>query len=288
MDLIIDAIKKESLPHVIDILEKKLVDVNDQVKDDMGDYLLHIACYFNKNIDICKKLLEKGANINVKNNNGVTPIMYAIQMNNSKIFEYLVVYPTINVNIIDTHGGTILHYMIRYTTYNMIEYALKNVVGLNLEIKHYVEGTALQYAVKMELIKIIELLIKFNADINVRDGEYKSLLMKTIINKSYIISKILIKAKCDINAMDSKNNTALYYSAFDGDLDIMRELLRSDANPNIRGEQLLTPLMIACINDNKDIATLLLKYKAKKDILCIKGRNAKSYASENKNLSYLF
>lgn len=287
MEAIIDGIKKESLPHVIDILEKNIININQQMDDEMGNYLVHIACYYNKSHAIIKKLLET-ADINVRNKQGVTPIMYAIQMGNVDVFKFLIEYQKLDINMVDNHGGTILHVMLRYRNYDDMEYTLKKATGINLEIRHYTEGTVLQAAVKLDLIDIVKLLIKFSADINVRDKEYKTLLMTTIITKKYKIGKILLESRCNVNAMDDKNNTALYYCCPDGDIDFTRELLRCNANSNIRCENLLTPLMIACKSQKQEMVALLLNYKAKKDLVCINGKTAKDYCGDNKQLLRFF
>ena len=54
-------------------------------------------------------LIEKGADINLMDDNGQTPIYYAIVRNNQELFDKLIEHPSLDVCIQDNNGDTPLH-----------------------------------------------------------------------------------------------------------------------------------------------------------------------------------
>ena len=71
---------------------------------------LFVAVYL-KYYEITKYLVEMGADVNIPNAFGVTPLMQSVD--NKKIFQYLIENGKVNVNIRDAKGLTVLDYAIR-------------------------------------------------------------------------------------------------------------------------------------------------------------------------------
>ncbi len=73
---------------MIDFLLTQNTDINK--KNVLGNTALFYAVYFSKNqTDIIKKLLEHGADMNIPNKSGVTPLSLANSMANEKVKEFL-------------------------------------------------------------------------------------------------------------------------------------------------------------------------------------------------------
>lgn len=94
---------------IFNILLETDVDIN--AVTNLGESALHYACNFQL-YDVCEKLLKKGINPNIKDNEDeLSAIVYAITLNNFKIFKLLLKYKA-DVNIQDYYGNTPLHYVI--------------------------------------------------------------------------------------------------------------------------------------------------------------------------------
>lgn len=99
--ILYEAIKNNQLDVIKNKINKGL-SVNFQ--DKAGNTLLHYACLDNK-IDIAKFLVENGANIEAKENDGFRPI----HVNHSPEFVYFFLSKGVNINSQTNEGDTILH-----------------------------------------------------------------------------------------------------------------------------------------------------------------------------------
>ncbi|WP_239649362.1 ankyrin repeat domain-containing protein, partial [Brachyspira hyodysenteriae] len=114
----------------------------------------------NNNIEEVKSYLSKGANLNARDEYGITVLMYAAVSGNYEMVKFLLENGA-NINTKDNDGNTVLYYNIYYD--------------------HYGEEEKLENAKK-----IFNLLIKYGADVNTKDNDGASLL-----NKSYRASTAL-------------------------------------------------------------------------------------------------
>ena len=74
--------------NMIDFLLSKQIDINK--KNVLGNTALFYAVYFSKNqIEIIEKLLKHGADMNIPNNAGITPLSLANSMGNDKVREFM-------------------------------------------------------------------------------------------------------------------------------------------------------------------------------------------------------
>jgi len=79
---------QENRKRMIDYILSRQIDINK--KNVLGNTALFYAVYFSKNqTDIIKKLLEHGADMNIPNKSGVTPLSLANSMANEKVKEFL-------------------------------------------------------------------------------------------------------------------------------------------------------------------------------------------------------
>lgn len=109
------------------------------------------------NTDELRTLLNRGANINIKNNHGYTPLMWAAFNNKIDIVELLLDHSTdININAKDTSGYTPLMRAIFNKNIKMVELLLKHGADINIEDDG--KQTPLQYASEKNLQEIVELL----------------------------------------------------------------------------------------------------------------------------------
>jgi hypothetical protein len=142
------------------MLSMRNIDIEASSKWLSGDGLtcLHIAV-ISRRIDICKLLIEKGANVEANDSDGYTPLFYAIMYFNVEMVQFLC------------------------------------DLGANVEARHDVGQTPLHYAVLTGSLPIVKELIERKADINARDNIGKTAIGWAIQCKrspemiNYMISK---------------------------------------------------------------------------------------------------
>lgn len=89
----------------IDILKWLSVNHDLTAKNESGDNLLHCAISYDRP-DVALALIEKGIEINSKNDQGKTPLHYALEGNMSEVVKSLLRNPHIDVNSKDNHGNS--------------------------------------------------------------------------------------------------------------------------------------------------------------------------------------
>ena len=170
----------------------------------------------------------------------------------------------VNINVQDEQGATPLMYAIYGGHFDTTQYLIK--AGAKLDLADNNGRTALLYAIFRKRDKIASLLIKSKADVNVVDNEGQTPLMYLVkVAANTKIAKLVIQAGANLDVIAKKEGiTALMMACFSGKYDMVRLLLKSGANPNLFNPDNpnLTPLRIAQYKKHKKIVKLLKKYGA--------------------------
>lgn len=123
-----------------------------------------------------------------------------------------------------------------------------------------------------EIIKMISVLkeqIQNGRNINERDNFGQTLLIHSIINENYQLTKALLRLEqVDVNAVDHMNNSALHYASSKGNVDIIKAFAeRKDVNFNaFAGNNNATALQIGAKNGFDEVVQALIDANASVDI----------------------
>ena len=137
--------------------------------------------------DVVEYLIEKGANINQKMREDVTPLMWACVKEQIDIME-LLIKKGADINVKDEEGDTPLMHASNYGYMDIVEMLVEK--GANVNEVTNGKRTALMKAVMNEHYEIAEYLIANGAHVNAKDSDGKTALMfaedeemkKTIMN----------------------------------------------------------------------------------------------------------
>ena len=198
----------------IDLIEFLLYRIaNIDAKDDQGMTALHIACQYPHElfakITSSKSYIQPEINEWILNQNKQISIVTMLLNHNS------------NVNAVDRWGKTPLFHVLE---------SFVNIFPFRIN-----------YAVREHLVKrrkkLIELLLKYGADVTVADKEGITILHdlaeKDVLfnEKDKIeVAKIILSKGANINAITESRNTALYLSIRNKYLDLARLLISHNAN----------------------------------------------------------
>lgn len=214
------------------VKELKVTDTNALSEDTLfiDNNSLIINVRRNK-IDIVKRCIKKGSDINTKDDSGFFPLLIAVDNNN----------------------------------YDMVKLLISSGADLNLKTgKIYGKsgifdyGTALMYSTKLDLYKISKLLIVSGADLNVQNEDGKTALMIAAERGNEKLTKLLISKGADINIQSLDKMTALSYAARYGKIETAKQLISKGADINSIQYYGKTPLIEATENGHYEMVKMLI------------------------------
>ncbi|MCX5862258.1 MAG: ankyrin repeat domain-containing protein [Deltaproteobacteria bacterium] len=213
-------------PHLINILMAKGADV--QAKDRDGHTALETA--FEKGyLHTVWALLHKGADPNVVNKTGQTPLIAFAEKwapNAGHLEPFL--QKGVNVNARDKDGKTVLIVaaespLDHQTGVGAVGHLIAKGANINF---HDNEGkTALMVAAAKGRKEIVKLLLEKNSEINARDAKGGTALMAALENGHLDVAEALINAGTDVNVADNSGMTAAAYA--EEKLSKVKDLLKS-------------------------------------------------------------
>ncbi|MCR4623431.1 MAG: ankyrin repeat domain-containing protein, partial [Alphaproteobacteria bacterium] len=213
-------------------------------------------------VKIARALIDNGANINVQDEKGITPLMIATLRNYPSMVRMLLI-SNANERIKDKNGDTALIHSIRSNYMECFTILLNTYPEIDeLELK----GEALFIAIKLGRIEMATRLAKYLVQHNrynqlnrSYDGKVTSLALA--ISKGYLdIVKLLIEGVADVNSDKGDDDTPLImYASKHGQIDIAKLLIEKGADVNATNSCGYTALMEACSRGHFDIAKLLIE-----------------------------
>ena len=242
-----------------------------------GASLLHIVS-LNGQTEIIKLLLDKGVNVNVKNDNGNTPLNLSALNGETKTVNFLLTNGA-NPNLEDKQLNTPLHYAVFLGEEKAVEDLLKagaNVYSLNkeskttLDIANTIQDEAKRNAIT-KLLTTQKVAFKESKDKASLSTPEVIFLYNEIIdaieknNLESIKTKIERLSREDLNYQDEKGNSLLHFAVVKDRSDIVEFLLQNQADVNQVNIKGSSPLQIAAYGEKKEIVTILLKHEAKVD-----------------------
>jgi uncharacterized protein len=189
-----------------------------------GGTPIHSAARTSRN-DVIKLLLNRGGDINARNNDGYTPLQYA----DSKTTVVLLLARGADVNA----AG--------------YEYGL----------------TPLQGALEMGNNAVAELLISAGADLEAKYDNSRTPLVRAIGRGDYHIIKFILDHGADVNTDDGSGGTALHYAVHRDQAAVLELLIAKGANINAVTINNKTPLDYAEEDSKADMAACLRKHGGK-------------------------
>lgn len=213
------------------------------MQDKNGSTPLHFAAY-NGKTETCKLLVQEGVDPLIPNNSGILPIHYAVKQDNYSVVEYLLSFPSsIGVkSMINAKDGT----------------------GF----------TPLSYAVSQENYTLVQLLVGNGADVNILNDKSQGPLHGAVMLQNQQITEYLLQLGADPN-LGEKNATPLFTATKNKNVSFVKLLLEYEANPDLGGtlestdsdqKVVFPPLYVAAQIGLYSIAETLLENGANPDI----------------------
>ena len=230
-------------------------------------YLIHsaIECNDEEMLDL---LLKNGANTNLQDLQGMTPLHLAIIAEHATMVQKLLKCKA-NPDLQDSLGNTPLHIAVGKSNILIVETLLKH--NANLHLQNTSGYTPLCGALLQNEDKIAEVLLNHGANANglLPSGDLPYLFVACSKKRMNFV-KLLIKYGADVNVVHQQGNSRIanlhlitQMSVNDPEyIDIILELLNNGADVDRTIESSITALHIAAEIGNSEVMKLLLSYNA--------------------------
>lgn len=233
------------------------------------------------NQGLCQYLLNKKADVNCSNANGITPLLLAISKYDTLIPKLLKCGAKIDT--CDKQGITPLMRAAKYGKHRLVSYLLSKGAKISLTDKHrqsvlFYTGSNAQITKTLlekganpaqeslsgknplflaQDVQVVEMLLEYGADVNKQDLEKRTPLMTMANNPK--LAKVLLKYGADPKMRDSVQDTALHFAQNPQSIQL---LLQAGADIDAQGYGQETPLLRLAKNPYVTLKTIqtLLRY----------------------------
>lgn len=185
-----------------------------------------------------KKWAESVSTVDTETYKGVTPLCVALLGEHTECAKILL-----------EHGASI---------YKVNEQLLSR--------QHDVCSTVFVMAAAFGSYAIVELLLKFNNNVNERNNHKKTALHYVCKNENLKLAKLLLEHGADVNAQELSKTTPLYYAIENNNIEMIKLLFAYGANANLPFMDSVSYLQMAVESNNIEIIKLLINHGGKLNV----------------------
>lgn len=243
--------------------------ININIKDWYGQTALFLTLKevlyeqrISKGRDVAKILIDKGADLEIENKVGETPLILAAQNSDFELVSYMIDH---GANL-DVEGGerkTAIFWAAEKGNFDMFELLFNKKARLDA-VSHFEGFNMLMAACKGENQRIVEILLSQNdTDLNSKDRYENTALMIAIDSKSFSIVETLLKQPgIDLNSKGISGSTALMKAIDKNCFNIVQQLVEKGADIDIYDNNLRNAIFKAALVGNFEIFEYLYYKKA--------------------------
>lgn len=264
----------------------------------------------NEYFDFAAQMVKHGAEVDIRNAQGWTPLIWASMKGRQKAVEFLLAHGA-NIHACNNDGWnavtgayfkkrtTIVDLLIKQGAVFGAKYAeaallsaydngYKDVVTHLLEDMHTTPNIAdeknislLSKAVEKGDWSIVKVLLEKGADVNVMSSAGLPLITELAKNGHAELIELFLQNGADIHLASASGRTALYEAALNNQLKTIKLLAEKGANINHQTNTGWTALMAAASKGLLKMVELLLELGVNTELKTDKGSTAKSIALSN-------
>jgi ankyrin repeat protein len=202
------------------------------------------------------RLILKGADVLAETDEGVTPLIFAVANNQTKVAEMLISYGS-DPNKITMRGESPIFIAVKQQNAEITEALIRG--GAEIDSTDKYKATPLHYAAVYDYLQLTDLLLYYNASINKRAIEGSTPLLAAVWAGNADIADLLIQNKANIEIPDKEGYTPFLIAAMNGDTLLMKLLIKNGANIYVTNNSSHNALALTIIAGNTEATRFLLK-----------------------------
>jgi ankyrin repeat protein len=247
--------------HVVKVLlEARTTNLN--LKDREGWTPLMWAINYRHN-GIVKLLLEHKADVNTRDKTGMTPLHFATRYGQFEIAKLILQTGCADVNLPDLAGWTPLHQAARWKQDDIAQLILRTGVA-NVTARVHRQDPAYSWVIRYNSCPILRLMFDlYDDNLGVHDCTMTILAIDTEWpDKDWADKlKVMLRSrKINLNLCDDKGETILHRAVTKRSYHMIKEILETENAPvNSRDSRGLTPLALACLTLDSDAVSPFLR-----------------------------
>jgi ankyrin repeat protein len=196
--------------------------INMNAPDEVDGRTVLISAAARGDLEVVKRLIGRGADVNIKDNKGYTALSHSIEARYDEVSDVLLNHPQLD----------------------------PNARGLN-------GTTTLASYVWRDRSDVVDQLLERGADVNAQDNDGDAPLHGAAQNGNVGIIDMLIDNGADVNLKNKQGGTPLMWAAVFGHEDAARRLIERGADPSLKDAEGLTARDWAIRNNRNSVVALL-------------------------------
>jgi ankyrin repeat protein len=209
---------------------------------------------FSDQMEVVTKLVDRGADINIRSGNNSTALHYAASSSSAEIIKFLL-DKGMSVNLTNANDMTPLHVSAEFGNMEATKALVEGGAILNnTEVN---SDTPLMVAAYHGKLEVVRYLTEIGADINIRDDKNNTALHFAAYSASVEIIKFLLDKGMSVNLTNADDMTPLHVSAECGNMEATKALVEGGAILNNTDLNGYTPLIVAAVNGKLEVVHYL-------------------------------
>ena len=196
---------------IVNLLLGKTLDAIN-ILDNSSQGLLHWAA-FSGNIETIHLLLQAGASLNAKDDDGRTPISWAAEKGHTKVVNLFLGKTPDAVNILDSTSQGPLHWAAKNGEVDVVKLLIEKGADVNQTDSEY-QQTPVSWAAENGYTDVVEELVNAGANINIPDTENRlPLNIASAYDHVDVVHFLLSQVSKDSSYVDKSNRSLLSWAA---------------------------------------------------------------------------
>ena len=223
-----------------------------------GVTVLHYAVFMN-DLERVKLLIEKGADVNVRDNSDITPLIVAADNNNFELVKFFVENGA-EVNVQDEDGFTAVFYAALHGNLEMVQCLIEKGADITINSRNRLDYTVLHCAAHSGNLKLVQWLVNQGVSVSESNG----VLHRAVKSGNLELVQWLVAQGADVNSY-FLNDSVLAYAVDSCNMDIMRYLVEQegvDVNESVNRKIYYPALECAVKRNNFDSVKFLVEHGA--------------------------